>query len=57
MTNPDVPDEVTQEEFRMYDADGAQTMDKSTAVSAEVTQTLKDGSTRHTILRKDPTFS
>lgn len=55
MTNPDIPDDVASEEFRMYDDRGAETTDKSKMVSAEVTQTMKDGTVRHHLLRKGAT--
>jgi hypothetical protein len=42
---------VVNEEVVFYDADGNATEDKSKAVSAEVTQKMSDGSTRHTIMK------
>ena len=43
--------EVSDEEVVFYDADGNVTKDKNKAVSAEVTQTMADGSVQHTIMR------
>ena len=42
---------VVDEEVVFYDADGNAVEDKNEAVSAEVTQTMSDGSKRHTIMR------
>jgi hypothetical protein len=49
--------EVTDEEVVFYDADGNVTEDKDKAVSAEVTQTMADGSVRHTLMRSRPSSS
>ena len=43
--------EVSDEEVVFYDADGNAVEDKNEAVSAEVTQTMSDGSKRHTLMR------
>jgi hypothetical protein len=52
MANPDLPDGVVDEQFLMHDADGNVTEDEDEAVSAEVTQTLEDGSKRHILMHK-----
>jgi hypothetical protein len=52
MANPDLPDGVVNEQFIMHDADGSVTNDEDEAVSAEVIQTLDDGSVRRTIMTK-----
>lgn len=44
-------EEVVDEEILMYDAEGNVTEDEDGAVTAEVTQTLADGSVRHTLMR------
>ncbi len=54
MTKPDTPKGVVSEEYFMFDADGNVTDDKTKAVTAEVTQTLADGSQRHTLMKKSP---
>lgn len=52
MTDPDTSDpDVADEQILMYDAEGNVTDDSSKAVSAEVTQTMADGSVRHTLMR------
>lgn len=43
--------EVSDEEILMYDADGNVTEDEDKAVTAEVTQTMTDGTVRHTLMR------
>jgi hypothetical protein len=49
--------EVSDEEILMYDADGNVTEDEDKAVTAEVTQTMADGSVRHTLMRSSPSSS
>lgn len=41
----------------MYDANNNVTKDEDKAVKAEVTQTMADGSVRHTLLRSSPSSS
>jgi len=45
---------VVDEEVVFYDADGNTVEDKNEAVSAEVTQTMSDGSKRHTLMKASP---
>jgi hypothetical protein len=48
---------VSDEEIIMYDADGNVTEDEDEAVTAEVTQTMSDGSVRHTLMKASPSSS
>jgi hypothetical protein len=45
---------VVNEEVVFYDADGNVVEDKDKAASAEVTQTMSDGSKRHTLMKASP---
>jgi hypothetical protein len=48
---------VSDEEVVFYDADGNPTENKDEAVTAEVTQTMSDGSVRHTLMKLSPSSS